>query len=155
VATLHFVDSSALVKRYVRELGTSWVRGITRSNPSAVIYVVHITAVEVKCAIARRRKGQTLTARQASSILHRFRKHLGGRYTVLEVTPTLLDTAARLGNRHALRAYDAIQLAAALEVSSSHQAGGTGTVRLISADQDLNQAASAEGLPVDDPCLHP
>ena len=29
MATAYFVDSSALVKRYVRETGTAWVRGIT------------------------------------------------------------------------------------------------------------------------------
>ena len=38
------VDSSALVKRYVIETGTAWVRGITRHNPSTVIYIARITA---------------------------------------------------------------------------------------------------------------
>jgi hypothetical protein len=37
------------------------VRGITRQNPFTVIYIAHITAVEVTCAVARRRKGKTLT----------------------------------------------------------------------------------------------
>jgi uncharacterized protein len=55
VAAAYFVDSSALVKRYVLETGTAWVRGITRKNPSTVIYIAHITAVEVTCAVARRR----------------------------------------------------------------------------------------------------
>jgi predicted nucleic acid-binding protein len=32
------------------------------------------------------------------------------------VTPSLLDDAMRLGNAHALRAYDAVQLAAPSEV---------------------------------------
>jgi hypothetical protein len=35
VATAYFVDSSALVKRYVVETGTAWVRSITRRRPSA------------------------------------------------------------------------------------------------------------------------
>jgi predicted nucleic acid-binding protein len=155
VASLYFIDSSALVKRYVQELGTAWVRGITRRSPSSVIYIAHTTAVEVTCAVARRRKGNTLTARRASSILHRFRLHLAGRYTIIEVPPALLDDAMRLGSTHALRAYDAVQLAVALEVSRSHQAGGTGDVILVSADQALNDAATAEGLPVDNPRLHP
>ncbi len=55
MAAAYFVDSSALVKRYVLETGTVWVRGITRQNPSTVIYIAHITAVEVTCAVARRR----------------------------------------------------------------------------------------------------
>ena len=98
MAAACFVDSSALVKRYVLETGTVWVRGITRQNPSTVIYIAHITAVEVTCAVARRRKGKTLTPPRASSILRRFRQHLAARYTVIEVTPDLLDDAMRLGN---------------------------------------------------------
>src|SRR5271169_4998587 len=124
VATAYFVDSSALVKRYVIETGTSWVRGITRRSPSSEIYIARITAIEVPCAIARRRKGKTLTPRRASSILHRFRQHLAGRYNVAQITTALLDDATRLGVKHALRAYDAVQLAVALEVNRFHQAGG-------------------------------
>jgi hypothetical protein len=56
VAVAYFLDSSALVKRYVQETGTSWVRSITRRSPSTVIYIARITTVEVSCAIARRRK---------------------------------------------------------------------------------------------------
>jgi uncharacterized protein len=155
VAAAYFVDSSALVKRYVLETGTAWVRRITRQNHSTVIYIVHITAVEVTCAVARRRKGKSLTPRRASSILHRFRQHRAGRYVVIEVTPDLVNDAMRLGNTHSVRAYDAVQLAAALEVNRSHEADGFGSVTLISADQALNQAATDEGLAVDDPCSHP
>jgi predicted nucleic acid-binding protein len=60
VATAYFVDSSALVKRYVRETGTAWVRGITRRRSSTDIIITLITAVEVTSAIARRR-GVTLS----------------------------------------------------------------------------------------------
>jgi uncharacterized protein len=155
VADAYFVDSSALVKRYVQETGTSWVRGITRRSPSTVIYIARITAVEVPCAIARRRKGRTITPRRASSILHRFRQHLAGRYNVAQITTALLDDATRLGVKHALRAYDAVQLAVALEVNRFHQAGGSGPVTLVSADQALNDAALVEGLAVDDPRSHP
>jgi predicted nucleic acid-binding protein len=155
VATAYFVDSSALVKRYVQETGTAWVRGITRRNQFTVIYIAHITAVEVTCAVARRRKGRTLTPARASRILHRFRQHLAGRYTVIEVTPTVLDDAMRLGNRRSLRAYDSVQLAVGLEVNRIHRAAGADPVTLVCADRDLNAAATAEGLTVDDPCTHP
>src|SRR5271166_6716004 len=112
----YFVDSSALVKRYVQEDGTSWVRRLTRRNARNPIYLARITAVEVTAAVARRRKGRTLTSAKASSILHRFRQHLAGRYTVIEISPSLFNDAMRLANTHALRAYDAVQLAVALEI---------------------------------------
>lgn len=155
MADAYCFDSSALIKRYVREAGTAWVRRLTRRNSSTVIYIAHITAVEVTCAVARRRKGKLLTAARASLLLRRFRQHRAGRYVVIEVTPTLLDEAARLGNVHSLRAYDAVQLAVALEVNRSHQAGGSGPITLISADRALNDAAVAEELPVDDPNRYP
>ncbi len=151
----YFLDSSELVKRYVMETGTGWVRRLTRRGPSTVISIAHITAVEVTCAVARRRKGRTLTPARASSILRRFRQHFDARYTVIEVTPELLEEAVRLGNEHSLRAYDAVELAVALEVNRCHQADGFAPVALISVDQALNDAATAEGLPVDGPRSHP
>src|SRR5438874_12310281 len=112
VAAAYFVDSSGFVKRYVQEDGTGWVRRLTRRRPSTVIDIARITAVEVTSAVARRCKGRTLASAKASSILHRFRQHLAGRYTVIEITPALFNEAMRLANTHALRAYDAVQLAA-------------------------------------------
>jgi hypothetical protein len=61
-----------------------------------------------------------------------------------------LQRAALLADTHVLRAYDAIQLAAALEVRSQDP-----SLTLVSADVDLNAAATAEGLPVEDPNTHP
>ena len=71
------------------------------------------------------------------------------------MTPALLDDAMRLGNTHALCAYDAVQLAVALEVNRSHQAAGSSPITLVSADRDLNDADTAEGLTVENPNLHP
>ena len=51
---------------------------------------------------------------------------------------------------YALRGYDAVQLAAALEVWAQIP-----TTILISGDGDLNAAATAEGMPVEDPNTHP
>ena len=151
----YFVDSSALVKRYVQEVGTPRVRSLTRSNTANRIYLARITAVEVTAAVARRRKGRSLTSPRASSILYRFRKHLAGRYTIIEITPALLSDAMKLANSYELRAYDAVQLAVAIEVNRLYQLAGPGPVTLVSSDRDLNAAAVAEGLGVDDPTAHP
>ena len=58
----YFFDSSALVKRYVHEDGTAWVRRLTRRSAGRRIYLARITNVEVASAVARRRKGRTLTS---------------------------------------------------------------------------------------------
>jgi len=134
VSEAYFLDSSALVKRYVQEDGTPWVRRLTRRNSDNRIYLARITPVEVTAAVARRRKGRTLTPKTASSILYRFRQHLAGRYTLIDLTPALFDAAMQLANTHALRAYDAVQLAAALKIRHERQNAGLAPPTLISAD---------------------
>jgi len=67
----------------------------------------------------------------------------------------LLSAATLLVQKHGLRAYDAVQLAAAVALNNQRVAAGTGAVTLVSADQELNAAAAAEGLSVDDPNVHP
>ena len=61
----------------------------------------------------------------------------------------------RLAEIHGLRAYDAVRLAAALELNGRWLAGGLTGITLVSADQDLNIAALAESLMVENPNLHP
>jgi predicted nucleic acid-binding protein len=150
-----FVDSSALVKRYVRESGTAWVRRLTRKDPANHIYIARLTTVEVTAALARRRKGGTLIPQRASTLLWRFRQHLVARYTIVEITPALLTDAAKLANTHSLRAYDAVQLAAALTLQAQGAAVGLGAITLVSADRELNTSAAAEGLAVEDPNNYP
>jgi uncharacterized protein len=89
------------------------------------------------------------------SILSRFRKHLAGRYLPSEITPALVNDAMTLANTHRLRAYDAVQLATALDLHKDWSANRLGAFVFISADRALNTAATAEGLTVEDPNSHP
>ena len=75
--------------------------------------------------------------------------------SVMEIAIPMLQQASQLADRHVLRAYDAVQLAAAVELNAQWIAAGTVTVTLVSADQELNAAALAEGLTVDDPNMYP
>jgi predicted nucleic acid-binding protein len=106
----------------------------------------------VTSAVARRR-GLTLSAARASSILSRFRKHLAGQYLPSEITRVLVNDAMKLANMHRLRAYDAVQLATALDLHEDWSANHLGA--FVFADRPLNAAAIAEGLTVDDPNSHP
>lgn len=151
----YFLDSSAVVKRYVQENGTAWVRRLTRRGKPEPIYLARITAVELTSAVARRRQGGSLAASRASSILTRFRHDLAECYTVLEITPGLTTVAMKLANAYGLRAYDAVQLAAALEVNQRWLAAGLKPVTLVSADRELNSAAARAGLAVENPNDYP
>jgi uncharacterized protein len=151
----YFFDTSALVKRHVNEVGSPWVRSLVRAKASHRVYIARITAVEVSSAITRRQHKGDLSPAQAGAILGHFRRHLTQRYRVLELTPSLFTKAMLAARKHRLRAYDAVQLAVALEVHRLHQDAGLGPVTLVSADQDLNTAATAEGMAVDDPTMYP
>lgn len=60
----------------------------------------------------------------------------------------------RLAERHGVRGYDAVQLAAARATDAVARSVGT-PATLVSADLELNAAAAAEGIAVEDPNNHP
>lgn len=70
---------------------------------------------------------------------------------MVEVTKDLLERAIVLAIKHALRGYDAVQLATALETNDERIKEGLSTIILVSADKELNDAATVEGLLVEDP----
>jgi predicted nucleic acid-binding protein len=147
--------TSAIVKRYIREGGTSWIQALAHPRAGNLIYLARITCVELSAAITRRCRGGAIAPAATAAALARFRLDLAQEYLVLEITAPLLTDAMRVAEVHGLRAYDAVQLAAALELNKRWLAFGQGGITLVSADQELNAAATAEGLPVEDPSLHP
>jgi uncharacterized protein len=56
-----------------------------------------------------------------------------------------------LAEMHALRGDDAVQLAAAVEVHAWGDILGLPVLTLVSADKELNVAATAQGLAVENP----
>lgn len=152
--SVYFFDSSALVKRYVEETGTDWVIDIT--NPERVngIYIARITGAEVVSAITRRGRSGDVSQVDMTRAIEDFRNDFAHQYRVLEITPALIGRAMSLTEIHALRGYDAVQLAAALEANDRCLVLAIPALTLISADRALNTAATAEGLAVGDPNAH-
>jgi uncharacterized protein len=151
----HFFDSSALVKRYIAETGSKWVIGLLKPSANNLIFISPITGVEVVSAIARRRKGLTITPGTAQKALSRFQRDFRKRLVNTNLSPQLIEDAMRLADKYELRSYDSVQLASALEANQRRQNRGLSAVIFISADNDLNSAAQTEGLTVDNPNHHP
>ena len=147
----HFCDASGIVKRYVPETGTAWVQALADPAGAHEIFLARITRVEVTAAITRRSRGGMLAGVSAPAILAQFRHDAAHQYSIVEVTPALLAAAEAMAETHGLRAYDAVQLAAARELHTRRLGVGLGGITLISADRELNAAALAEGMLVDDP----
>lgn len=151
---LIFTDSSAVVKRYVQENGSVWVAELFTAVPANEITIVALTGVEVVAAITRRVSGGTTTQADAASACSLFLSDLNTNYQVVTVSDALLRQAIQLAQLYSLRGYDAVQLAAANEVSRLRVTTGATPLVFVSADKELNAAARSEGLSVDDPNAH-
>ena len=152
--SLYFFDSSAIIKRYVAETGTAWLLDIIDLATNNRLYLARITFVEVISALTRRAHSGSFSVAEASSAITQFRHDIINDYVAVDITPALIERATQLAEVHALRGYDAVQLAAALNINAYNSALGMQNLTLISADAALNAAAAAEGLSVDDPNAH-
>jgi uncharacterized protein len=154
-----FFDSSATVKNYIVEIGTNWVKSVFITIPNTEIYMASITEVEVVAAFSRRRKGNTLSINDANIAINQFKSAFVKDFNTVEVTPKIISIATNLADKHSLRGYDAIQLASALEIYSRLITIGVDfnltPFTFVSADNELNTAASLEGLSVENPNNYP
>ena len=152
--TVYFCDSSALVKCYVQEHGSAWMRTLLEPTAGHHLYLVSITSVEVIAAVTRRRRLGDITATDGAAAVAQFRQDVAQRYRLIDLTPPLIARAMTFAETHGLRGYDAVQLATAVEVHVRGLPLGLPALTLVSADGELNIAARAEGLMVEDPNTH-
>ena len=151
----YFLESSAFVKRFAPERGSKFVLGLLRPSARNRFYAARITEVEVCAAVHRRQKGKTLSADQAAKALRRLRRDFPLRFTHIAIGEDVIVGALRLSETYGLRGYDAVQLSAALEANGERLARGLSPLNLVSADTELNNAAQAEGLTIENPNNYP
>lgn len=151
----YLVDTSALAKRYVSEVGTAWVEHLLIPTSGNRAFISRLAAVELISAVTRRERGRTLTAVNADTARADFRSDLVDEYQVVEVSESIVERAMELAEAHGLRGSDAVHLPTALETNVVRRAAGLPPLSVISSDIELNAAAAAEGLAVDDPNSHP
>ena len=111
VSTIYF-DTSALVKRYIAEVGSGWVRALLDVQ-SPIVFTSLLTVIEGVCTFARRQREGMLSPEDHRQLLIVFDYDFAYRYNILDVETMVIDTARQMANRHPLRAYDAVQLATA------------------------------------------
>lgn len=138
---VYFFDSSALVKQYVDEPGSEWVRRVLAQFPPTAI--AEITIVEV-VALARRWRMGEISADEYRFARHVFLEDIRW-VRVVSARRSTIERATDLIDHHPLRAYDALQLATALELAGTLEAEGF-SLTFVSADARLCAAAEQEGL---------
>lgn len=133
-----YLDASALVKLFVEEDGAEIARGVWESDLPAV--TARIAQTELACALGAALREARLGDRAvADDVLDG--TFLWRRTDAIEATAHVLETAARLGVAHRLRALDAVHLASVCSLRDLHPV-------LVSWDGAQRRAAEAEGLPV-------
>jgi uncharacterized protein len=136
-----FADSSAIVKLYFDEADHE----IIRAEPNMVVSA--LARVEVVAAIWRKQRMGDVSPDDARLLTGAFEFDYYGdeqtepRFAVVDVVDSVLDEAALVAARHGLRAYDSVQLAAAMAA----RLAATGVDTFMAFDARLRAAASAEG----------
>ncbi len=128
------------MKLYADEPGHREIRALQ------LLVISVITRVEVPSALWRKARTRELDDSTASLLVSAFEFDFhgdptaGSRFTILSLTEQVLVAAAREAAHHALRAYDAVQLASALAVRETDPRCS----HFACFDAELRRAASRE-----------
>lgn len=106
-----YLDTSALLKLYVQENGTTLVRGVIENARLGATSA--ITYVEARAAFARRSRDGDISLSDFRSVVRQFHDEWPN-YVHVHVTDSLIMTAGDAAEKYHLRAYDALHLASAL-----------------------------------------
>jgi predicted nucleic acid-binding protein len=134
---IHYLDTSALVKRYVDEPGSAAVRPLFRGKSVATARIAY---AELAATLARVCREGALDESDRDAIYARIDADFAA-LTVVEIRVPLTRAVPDLVKRRPLRGYDAVHLAAALALRDRGVA-----VTFWAADGPLVDAARAEGL---------
>jgi predicted nucleic acid-binding protein len=124
--SLYYFDTSTLVKYYVTEPGSTWVRQLVdqidpdTGRPVNTVFMTEISLVEVASALAILNRVGRITRRDRDKAYQNFMNDAWRLFVLLSLVTADFLTAASLTQRHPLRAYDAVQLAVALHCTATH-----------------------------------
>jgi predicted nucleic acid-binding protein len=144
---LWFLDTSAVVKLYARELGSErLIDGLAGDRRRCAILA--LTRVECRAALRRRQRTGEYPQGAVDLLLERFARDMSEYFLVQPIDESVFNEAERLLDRVTLRAYDALQLAGCLRLGRERPAE---ELLFVCSDAALGRAAAGEGLRVYDP----
>lgn len=148
MVTFYF-DTSAIVKRYHKELGSNVVDKIFEFKEHGFV-ISFWTILEFIVAFSAKRKRKLLSEEAFRVTLARFLKDVLDEFTIRSVSDELVASAISIANKHALPSADCLQLTSALELKKI-----LGEIKqkvvLIASDEEMNEVARKEGLELVNP----
>lgn len=152
---LVYLDTSALAKRYVPEVGSAWVARLCQQEAAAISL---IAIPELASALARRTRDGALSAQQRDTLFQAFLRDLRA-FVVVEPNQAIAQQAAALlfmtPPSVRLRTLDALHVASARLAFARARRRGVATGSFITADRALLDAANWAGLPTLNPEDYP
>lgn len=136
---MNYLDTSALIKRFVEEKGSSRVQSMVESGEA--VATAKIAYAEVFSGLTRKMREGNLAKVQYDLACRQFETDWPA-YIRVELNDDLLFLARDLIRRHGLRGFDAVHLASALTLKSALDEA----VTFAAADRRLLRAAATEGL---------
>lgn len=109
-----FADTSALIKLYLDEPHTNTMRQLARD--SQVLCVCRLAWAEAFAALAQRVRLKSADIDAAELARRELARHWVS-FSVIDVTQPVVERAGDYADTFSLRAYDAVQLAAAQELA--------------------------------------
>ncbi|CUS35469.1 type II toxin-antitoxin system VapC family toxin [Candidatus Nitrospira nitrificans] len=136
---MYYWDTSALVKLFIREIGTDDALALRADAPPHATATIAYT--ETFSAFRRRVREAALKAPHYHEVVRRFVQEWPA-YVRINLDERILERSRTLLERYPLRTLDAIHLASAIELQEQLDEPSM----LISADAQLLRAAMAERL---------
>ena len=142
----YYMDTSALIKKYVDEVGSNQVRELIESDDCEDIFTALITKAETGAALAAKVRNHALSKNDYDQIISELDSDFESMYTYVDLEYSTVDFAIEFSEKHKLRGYDSVQLATAVQSQRSH-----GPMKFVCADKNLLNAAINEGFEVLEP----
>jgi hypothetical protein len=136
-----FWDASAIVPLLIAEESTGRLQALAAKDSGMLVWWG--SAVECISALARLERDGALNARAMTLALQLLHKLSAGWHEI-DPSDEIRETAARFLRVHALRAADALQLAAAFAAAERRPA----SLEIVTLDERLANAARKEGFVV-------
>jgi uncharacterized protein len=147
----YFLDTSAIIKRYIFEPGQAWILSLCNPAQGHDLYISQAALVEVVAAICRRAREKSINIAERDRLITVFRQDSQESYNIWPVATDLYHAAGDLCRSHRLRAYDAVQLACVLALRQYTLANQAPEPIFVCADVGLLDIAGVEGLQGENP----
>jgi predicted nucleic acid-binding protein len=155
-----YLDSSALIKNYIHEIGTPELqRRLNEETKRGIqLFTSVITYAEMHAIVARKLRENSLSKSIALNVHDQFDKHWLSAFTPVEVDRAVLHFVRGVVDASPLRGADTLHLASALWVRDTAltgvRAGGhADKLTFVSSDKQLLSAATNQGIAIFDPTV--